>query len=286
MKYEVFTNTIKKDNIMSKNLFTFLIAVLFTATVFLPQQAIAQAPEKISYQAVIRNTSDQLVKNTLVGMKIRIQNRVTLKLYQDIYVETHKATTNENGLITIQIGAGTEELGDFSTIEWGNGVTYYLYTECDPAGGSNYTISERTQLQSVPYALYAKTSGNGSVWIKNENDIKYEAGNVTVTKELNQTSTGNANMMPFAYGYVSETSTLVSGTSNVGKITELAVGQYEVEIAGLGTDYIVIATPSGCSTGLHCVVSARNNVHFMVAFYNSISKSYNSAAFSFIVYKP
>lgn len=73
------------------------------------------------------------------------------------YIETHSTTTNENGLVTIEVGGGSVQTGNFASIEWGNG-TYFIKTETDPEGGSNYTISGTSQLLSVPYALYAASS--------------------------------------------------------------------------------------------------------------------------------
>ena len=43
-----------------KKIYTILFAVLLTLTVFLPQQAGAQSPEKMSYQAVVRDASDKI----------------------------------------------------------------------------------------------------------------------------------------------------------------------------------------------------------------------------------
>jgi hypothetical protein len=62
--------------------------------------------------------------------------------------------------VSIEIGAGTATTGTFSEIDWATGP-YFIKTEIDPAGGSNYTITGTQQMASVPYALYAKTSGNG-----------------------------------------------------------------------------------------------------------------------------
>ena len=135
-----------------KKLFTILLTVLLTASVF------AQAPEKMSYQAVIRNSSDQLVVNTKVGMKISIRKITDFGKLTIVYAETQTPTTNSNGLITIQIGAGTKFSGDFTTIKWENGE-YEIHTECDPKGGTDYTITGTSQLLSVPYALHAKTAG-------------------------------------------------------------------------------------------------------------------------------
>jgi hypothetical protein len=122
----------------------------------------AQSPEKMSYQAVIRNNSDELVVDTEVGMQISVLQGSASG--SAVYVETQTPTSNENGLITIEIG-GSEAVvvtGDFSAIDWSNG-TYFLKTQTDPAGGTNYTISGTSQLLSVPYALHAKTAETLSV---------------------------------------------------------------------------------------------------------------------------
>jgi hypothetical protein len=116
----------------------------------------AQAPQKMSYQAVIRNASNALVTNQNVGMRISILQGSAFGTA--VYVELQGATTNANGLATIQIGAGTVVSGNFSSINWGNSV-YFVKTEADPLGGNSYSISSTTQFLSVPYALYAKSGG-------------------------------------------------------------------------------------------------------------------------------
>jgi hypothetical protein len=133
--------------------------LLMTVSIFLPQHAVAQAPEKMSYQAVVRNSSDQLVVNTQVGMKISIQKYVLgiPPSYQNVYIETHTPTTNENGLFSLEIGDGTVVGGVFADIDWSNGE-YYIKTETDPTGGTSYSIAGTSQLLSVPYALHAKNA--------------------------------------------------------------------------------------------------------------------------------
>jgi uncharacterized protein (TIGR02145 family) len=130
-----------------RKVFTLLVAVLLTTSVF------AQSPEKMSYQAVIRNSSDALVTNTQVGMQISILQGSASGTA--VYVETQTPTTNANGLVSIEIGAGTVVSGDFTTIDWANGP-YFIKTETDPAGGTNYSITGTSQLLSVPYAMHAK----------------------------------------------------------------------------------------------------------------------------------
>lgn len=117
---------------------------------------LAQSPEAISYQAVIRNSSDQLVTNTQVGMQISIlQGSID---GTPVYTETQSPTTNANGLISAEIGTGTTS-DDFSAIDWSNS-TYFVKTETDPTGGTDYTITGVSQLLSVPFALYAKDVEN------------------------------------------------------------------------------------------------------------------------------
>ena len=116
----------------------------------------AQAPQKFSYQAVVRNESNTLVRGT-VGVRVSIlQGGVNGTV---VYQETHITTTNINGLMTLQIGGGTMLSGDFASIDWADGP-YFLKTETDPNGGTNYTIEGTQQLLSVPYALYAGSAAN------------------------------------------------------------------------------------------------------------------------------
>lgn len=118
----------------------------------------AQAPEKFTYQAVVRNTNNQLVTNTLVGVRISIlYNSATGSV---VYTETQTTSTNANGLVTLNIGDGSVVYGNFNGIDWKSG-TFFLKSEIDPSGGSSYSITFTQQLMSVPYALYANEAGNG-----------------------------------------------------------------------------------------------------------------------------
>lgn len=132
-----------------KKFYTLFVAVLITASVW------AQSPEKMSYQAVVRNSSNNLTTNQAVGMQISILQGGATGMA--VYVETQTPTTNANGLVSLEIGTGTVVSGDFTTIDWAND-TYFIKTETDPTGGTNYTITGVNQLLSVPYALHAKTA--------------------------------------------------------------------------------------------------------------------------------
>ena len=132
-------------------LFTLIIAVFLTANVW------AQSPEQISYQSVIRDNGGALLQNQSIGLRISVLQGVASG--SAVYTETHAKSTNSSGLVSLAIGTGTS-LDDFSSIDWENGP-YFIKTETDPNGGTNYTIVGTSQLLSVPYALHAKTAANG-----------------------------------------------------------------------------------------------------------------------------
>lgn len=130
-----------------KNIFT-ILAILITTSVF------AQAPQEMSYQAVVRNSDGDLVQDSKIGMSIAIIDDLGNNNF--VYNETQTPSTNSNGLISINIGTGTTT-DKFSDIDWANGE-FYLLTMYDLSGGTNYTIVNTIQLLSVPYALHAKTA--------------------------------------------------------------------------------------------------------------------------------
>jgi uncharacterized protein (TIGR02145 family) len=132
----------------------FLTLILINSIAFI---ALAQSPQKFAYQSVIRNAGNQLVANQNVGIKISIlQGNATGSA---VYAETHSPLTNANGLATLEIGGGAVLSGNFATINWANGP-FFVKTEIDLNGGSNYTITNTSQLLSVPYALYANTTSS------------------------------------------------------------------------------------------------------------------------------
>lgn len=136
-----------------KKIFTIAAAVLLTASVF------AQAPEKMSYQAVVRDAGNALLTSTAIGMEISVlQGSPTGNA---VYVETQTSSTNANGLVSLEIGTGTPVTGTFSGINWATGP-YFIKTETDPTGGTAYTIAGTRELMSVPYALFSANGATGT----------------------------------------------------------------------------------------------------------------------------
>ena len=131
-----------------KKLITFL-AVIATIATF------AQAPQGFNYQATVRNSTGALIVNQNVNFKFNVMLNSATSL--PVFSETHMAPTDELGQVNLVIGQGTATVGTFSTINWGTG-NYYLGIELNTGGG--YIAMGTTQLLSVPYALYANSSGN------------------------------------------------------------------------------------------------------------------------------
>jgi hypothetical protein len=132
------------------------LLIIALAHLLINTSIFAQAPQKMSYQAIIRNSNDSLLVSTSVGMRISlVQGSPTGTV---VFSETQTATTNANGLVSLQIGMGTAVSGTFASIDWAAGP-YYVKTETDITGGTNYTIISSNELLSVPYALF---SANGT----------------------------------------------------------------------------------------------------------------------------
>lgn len=155
---------------LSTILFIVLANLLVTSSIF--AQLI---PDNFSYQAVIRDANDSLLINQNVGIYINIL--VGSPSGASSFKETHTATTNANGLISIEIGGGTPVHNTIANLHWSHPL--FLKTEIDPTGGTNYTITAVSQILSVPYAVNAKraiTADTAEVAHIAENVIVYTAG--------------------------------------------------------------------------------------------------------------
>ena len=175
--------------------------LLATLCILICGLAFAQAPQKMSYQAVIRDNSGNLVTNQHISMRISILKETAIgsigqpsegrsragereSLLTDqtnnveIYIETHSATTNANGLVSIEIGAGNATMGSFLAIDWSDGL-YFIKTDVDLNGGTRFKTIGTSQLISVPYAMYAQKAGSAvsetdpqfNAWDKDYNDL-------------------------------------------------------------------------------------------------------------------
>lgn len=133
---------------------------------------LAQAPQSFKYQTVIRNTSGEIIASQQVTLKIEIlQGNMNGTV---VCNETYYPTTNEFGLVNLEVGS--QDPTAFSAINWANGP-YFTRVNL------NGNVMGTSELLSVPYALYAEKSGGGSsegFWSQNGNDIYYNSGEVGI----------------------------------------------------------------------------------------------------------
>lgn len=235
-----------------KKLITILTVVLITTSVF------AQAPQKMSYQAVIRNSSGALVANQSVGMRVSISTDSAFVLaninYREIY--NPNPVTNMNGLVTVEIGGGLPAIGTFANINWAIGP-YYIKTETDPTGGTNYTISGKSELLSVPYALFAGNVSNYSAGT----GISIASNTITNTapdQTVAITGTGHTNVTGTYPNFTVNTPNYTGGTgiSVTGNTITNTAPDQTITLTGTGGTVVTgtypnftISTPNVVPTG-------------------------------------
>ena len=202
----------KFTNSLRTSLYTTVGALLLTLSSF------AQAPEKMSYQAVIRGANNALVTNQQVGIQISILQGSTA-----VYEETQTPISNTNGLVSLEIGTGTVISGSFTAIDWSAG-TYFIKTETDPTGGTNYTITGTSQLLSVPFALYAKTSSDAGAVAANTAKVGYTEAAVSANTDVavNTAKVGYKDVL------VSANTDVAANTAKVGYTEELVSANTDV----------------------------------------------------------
>jgi hypothetical protein len=127
-------------------------AFAIIAAFSLSMHLLAQVPQGVNYQGVLRNKTGQPIKNQTVCVQISVYDSVLNR--KNNYIERHSVQTNEFGLYNLVIGMGNIVLGVFDSIPWGIN-DQFLEVKIDPLGGLNYTIIGSQALYSVPYALYA-----------------------------------------------------------------------------------------------------------------------------------
>ena len=215
-----------------------------------PLIGISQAPQRINFQSVLRNTNGEVVSNRTVSLRISILSGSITG--QAVYVETHARTTDAGGLMNLQIGAGTAPSTDFATINWGNS-THFIQLEADFSGGNSYVVLGAQELMSVPYALYATKTDTSVLNLTSRFSTKL---NVTDTSLLNLTTrfSTKLNSSDFPAGSAIGNIMFFNGSSWVilapgaeGHSLNMSSGS---PVWGNGTTSIVLAGPASSSLTL------------------------------------
>jgi hypothetical protein len=98
-----------KQNLIKKSMLLLVALFIFTSVTLM-----AQSPQKINFQSIVRNSSGVIFSNKTLSLKISIlSDSIT---GAQVYSETHSSTTDAIGLVSLQIGSGTALSGSFATI--------------------------------------------------------------------------------------------------------------------------------------------------------------------------
>lgn len=210
---------------------------LLFAFLFLSFIGFSQAPYQFKYQSIARSTSGDAMVSVPVSLRISIRDLTSVGTI--VYQETHATTTNEFGLFSLNIGGGTATVGSMTLVDWGNGAKF-VEIEADLTGGTNYQPYGTSELLSVPYAIYATSSGtpilpngtavgnttywDGTEWVVSSGNLYHDGTRVgigTTTPQQKLSVQGNINI-PTDSSYRINNDRILStrGTSN------LFVGQY------------------------------------------------------------
>lgn len=151
-----------KHNLMKTKL-AFLVIMFTTIMTF--------AQNGINYKAVIKDNLGNVVANDLIAIQFTILDGAT-----NVYQETQTPTTDDNGIIIVNIGEGTPTFTPFSTVDWSSS-NHFLNVQLNTGGG--LVDMGTTAFKPVPYALMAKNIEN-PLWTKNGFNIGHAGGNVGI----------------------------------------------------------------------------------------------------------
>ncbi len=111
--------------------------LIIMSLLIFPMLGISQAPQRMNFQSVLRNTTGEVISNSSVSLRISILRGTTTGTL--VYSETHAKMTDAGGLMSLQIGNGTAPSTDFASIDWG-GSAHFIKLEADFSGGNNYVL--------------------------------------------------------------------------------------------------------------------------------------------------
>ncbi|MBK9284353.1 MAG: hypothetical protein IPM51_08510 [Sphingobacteriaceae bacterium] len=143
----------------------------------------AQAPQKINYQGMVRDLNGiPITTLNTIGLHFRISDNSNAVVHDEIQTAV---AVNTLGLFNTQIGA-TSAISN--TITWENGP-YTLTVNINTGSGFNFLGAQ--ELVSVPFALYAKSSGNGSLPSGTKNGQTLRWDGLTWNVDSNLTNDGS-----------------------------------------------------------------------------------------------
>jgi hypothetical protein len=129
------------------------------------EKSLQSSPASFSYQAVLRNSSGQLMENQSVTVDVEILEGSASGT--SVFTESHVVTTNAYGLVSLDIGS----INDLSTLNWSMN-DYFISISVDG------TLMGTSQLLSVPFAMHASTAtmAENAHWTDDGSYLFYDNG--------------------------------------------------------------------------------------------------------------
>ena len=229
-----------------KSILKFVLIIIYVCIIIF--DVIAQPSNKITYQAVIRDQSGFLIKNKAIGARVAIvqgSNNGTI-IFQEIY--NPNPETNENGLVTFNIGGGIAlSVNKYEDIDWSQGP-YFIKSEFDLNGGTNYNIISTSLLNSVPYALYALNGKKGDPGEKGDVGPKGDKGDPGPP--------GNAGNYIAGSGITIESNTISAVDNSISnELQQLSLSGTQLSLSQGGGTVTLPAAGGGDNWGSQTVVT-------------------------------
>jgi len=139
-----------KKSLLQNVIFVFTCLLIANCFALATSSLLAQSPQGIPYQAVMRNADGTVMASSAVSLTFMIHDGTANGTV--VYQESHSLTSNAQGLVSCVVGNGVVSQGNFSSINWGGGDKF-LHVMM----GSDASLLDlgTQQMLSVPYALYA-----------------------------------------------------------------------------------------------------------------------------------
>lgn len=134
---------------------------------------LAQVPNLMNYQAVLRDDKGAVVSNQDITVKVSILEKTANGT--EVFSESHAVKSNANGVVNFSIGSGGAQTGSLNRIDWLSD-DHFVKLEADVTGGNNLVAFGTQKLLTVPYAFQAqkahKLNGIGTIDTSHQNEIQ------------------------------------------------------------------------------------------------------------------
>ena len=192
--------------------------------------------------------------------------------------------TNALGLYSTAMGYLTDAVGDYST-SMGR-LTYskaYASLSVGQFNDSIATSSKTSWVITDPVFIV----GNGTAYNARSNAFTVlKNGNTNIAGAITRNATGTANIVPIAYGSVSDAGIINSGTGNY-TIAKSTTGIYDITITNenyTSSGYTCSVTPIAFGVNVAVASSGSSSTKLRIRLYNIAGGGLIDYPFSFVVY--